>query len=326
MNGASPTEPTPPAERRRAIAGIPLRVIFPNLVTLVALCAGLTAIRYAIEGRYEASVIAIVDAAVLDGLDGRLARALKGTSRFGAELDSLADFLDFGVAPALLMYMMFLQQIKGFGWMASMIFAIACGLRLVRFNVMLDEPKPAWAGNFFTGMPAPAGAIAAIARIAPEEPAHDPDEILGIVPADLRIPYDIREVIARIVDGSRLDEFKARFGETLVTGFAHLMGWPVTRGWAPVAIVYVLVVALLMVSRIPHFSGKQVGRVPREYLIFVLFGVAVLLMLIATYPIEMLAAITVIYLALIPLAVVRHRAFARADAAQAAPAGDEGQG
>ena len=273
MNGASPTEPTPPAERRRAIAGIPLRVIFPNLVTLVALCAGLTAIRYAIEGRYEASVIAIVVAAVLDGLDGRLARALKGTSRFGAELDSLADFLDFGVAPALLMYMMFLQQIKGFGWMAAMIFAIACGLRLVRFNVMLDEPKPAWAGNFFTGMPAPAGAI------------------IGMLPV-----------------------------------YVHLMGWPVTRGWAPVAIVYVLVVALLMVSRIPHFSGKQVGRVPREYLIFVLFGVAVLLMLIATYPIEMLAAITVIYLALIPLAVVRHRAFARADAAQAAPAGDEGQG
>jgi CDP-diacylglycerol---serine O-phosphatidyltransferase len=145
---------------------IPVRTLAPNLVTLLALCAGLTAIRMAFENRYVLALSAIVFAAILDGLDGRLARLLKGTSRFGAELDSLADFVNFGVAPSLILYFWDLHDLKSAGWIAAMVFAICAGLRLARFNVMLDDPnRPAWAGNFFVGMPAPAGAITVLLPI-----------------------------------------------------------------------------------------------------------------------------------------------------------------
>jgi CDP-diacylglycerol---serine O-phosphatidyltransferase len=149
-----------PRLRRRRFRSIPVRVLVPNVITLLALCAGLTAIRTASEGNYIFALYAIVFAAILDGIDGRLARFLKGTSRFGAELDSLADFVNFGVAPALIIYFWGLHDLKSAGWIAAMAFAICAGLRLARFNVMLDDPdRPAWASNFFVGMPAPAGAI-----------------------------------------------------------------------------------------------------------------------------------------------------------------------
>ena len=152
-------DPDRPPVRRRFKA-IPVRTLAPNLITLLALCAGLTAIRVAVEGKLELAIAAIVFAAMLDGIDGRLARMLKGTSRFGAELDSLADFVNFGVAPALILYFWGLHELGHAGWIAALVFAICAGLRLARFNVMIDDPnKPAWAGNFFTGVPAPAGAI-----------------------------------------------------------------------------------------------------------------------------------------------------------------------
>ena len=139
---------------------MPLRLLIPNIVTLLALCLGLTAIRLALEGAIDWAVSAIAAAAVLDGLDGRIARALKGTSRFGAELDLLADFVDFGVAPALVLYVSGLHTAKSLGWFAALVFAIACALRLARFNVMIDDPdQPSWRKAFFVGMPAPAGAI-----------------------------------------------------------------------------------------------------------------------------------------------------------------------
>jgi CDP-diacylglycerol--serine O-phosphatidyltransferase len=146
----------PPRQFRR----IPVRTLAPNLVTLLALCAGLTGIRMAFEDRYGLALAAIVFAAVLDGIDGRLARLLKGTSKFGAELDSLSDFVNFGVAPALILYFWGLHDLKSAGWIAAMAFAICAGLRLARFNVMsVDPDRPAWAANFFVGVPAPAGAI-----------------------------------------------------------------------------------------------------------------------------------------------------------------------
>jgi len=151
---------------RRRFRPIPVRTLVPNLITLLALCAGLTAIRFAIEGRLEIALAAIVLAAVLDGIDGRVARLLRGTSRFGAELDSLADFVNFGVAPGLILYFWGLHQLKSAGWIAAMVYAICAGLRLARFNVMIDDPnRPAWAGNFFVGMPAPAGAITVLLPI-----------------------------------------------------------------------------------------------------------------------------------------------------------------
>jgi CDP-diacylglycerol--serine O-phosphatidyltransferase len=152
-----------PGQRLRAI---PARTLAPNIITLLALCAGLTAIRVAVEGRLELALAAIVFAALLDGIDGRIARMLKGTSRFGAELDSLADFVNFGVAPGLILYFWALHALGHAGWIAALVFAICGGLRLARFNVMIEDPnRPAWAGNFFVGIPAPAGAITVLLPI-----------------------------------------------------------------------------------------------------------------------------------------------------------------
>jgi CDP-diacylglycerol---serine O-phosphatidyltransferase len=162
----SPFEPEHRAARRRRFRLIPVRMLLPNLITLLALCAGLTAIRLAVEEKLEWALAAIVFAALLDGIDGRIARLLKGTSKFGAELDSLTDFVNFGVAPALIVYFWSLHELKSAGWIAAMVFAICTGLRLARFNVMIDDPnKPAWGANFFVGIPAPAGAITVLLPI-----------------------------------------------------------------------------------------------------------------------------------------------------------------
>ena len=139
---------------------IPVRMLVPNVFTLLSLCAGLTAIRMAIELRYELAIVLVVIAALLDGVDGRLARALRAQSRFGAELDSLADFVNFGVAPAVIVFIWGLGGLpRGFGWIVALVFALATGLRLARFNTMIDVEKPKWQSEYFTGMPAPAGAI-----------------------------------------------------------------------------------------------------------------------------------------------------------------------
>ncbi len=155
-----PFDPKSTEMRPRRFRPIPVRMLVPNVITLLAICAGLTAIRLSTEGRMELAVAAIVFAAVLDGIDGRVARMIKGQSKFGAELDSLADFVNFGVAPGLILYFWQLHEIHNGGWIAAMVFAISGGLRLARFNATMDDPnKPAFATNFFTGVPAPAGAI-----------------------------------------------------------------------------------------------------------------------------------------------------------------------
>ena len=149
--------------RRRRLRAQPLIHLVPNIFTVLALCAGLTSIRYALDHRFELAVVLILLAGVLDGLDGHSARLLKITSRLGAELDSLADFLSFGVAPAVLVYLWSLNQVKTIGWALVLLFATCCALRLARFNTELDEPdQPAWKSRFFTGMPAPAAAGCAI--------------------------------------------------------------------------------------------------------------------------------------------------------------------
>jgi CDP-diacylglycerol---serine O-phosphatidyltransferase len=156
----TPFDPRYPELRRRRFRPIPVRMLVPNVITLLAICAGLTAIRLSTEGRMELAVAAIVFAAVLDGIDGRVARLIKGQSKFGAELDSLADFVNFGVAPGLILYFWQLHELHDGGWIAAMVFAISGGLRLARFNATMDDPnKPPFASNYFTGVPAPAGAI-----------------------------------------------------------------------------------------------------------------------------------------------------------------------
>jgi CDP-diacylglycerol--serine O-phosphatidyltransferase len=137
--------------------------MIPNLLTMLGLCAGLTGMRLALEGQFGSAAVAIVVAACIDGLDGRLARLLKATSRFGAEFDSLADFVCFGVAPAFILYLWSLQTARGYGFMPCLMFAVCMALRLARFNAQIDAgPHPAYTYNFFTGVPAPAGAGVAL--------------------------------------------------------------------------------------------------------------------------------------------------------------------
>jgi CDP-diacylglycerol---serine O-phosphatidyltransferase len=144
--------------RVRRITHFSLNRMIPNILTLLALCAGMTAIRFAINGKFEWAVIAIIVAAIFDGLDGRVARLLKASSTFGAQLDSLSDFISFGVAPAVILYLWTMSALGSLGWVLVLFFAVCCGLRLARFNTQLDVELPAYAYNFFTGVPAPAGA------------------------------------------------------------------------------------------------------------------------------------------------------------------------
>jgi CDP-diacylglycerol---serine O-phosphatidyltransferase len=271
---AGAEELTPSERRRLRFRNIPMRIVLPNLVTLLALCMGLTAIRFAAESRFDMAVTAVMAAAVFDGLDGRLARALKGTSRFGAELDSLADFVDFGVAPALVLYFWLLHEVKSLGWFAALAFAIACALRLARFNVMIDDPKrPAWTAEFFVGMPAPAGAVC-----------------------------------------------------VLLPMYLHLsaLELPREKYLAPFIILYVLVIAGLMASRIPHFSGKRIGRIPRDLVIPLLFGVGATVLLLATFPMELLVVVSLGYLASIPFSMKRHRLLEAAERNMPAESGGAG--
>ncbi|HYM01987.1 MAG TPA: CDP-diacylglycerol--serine O-phosphatidyltransferase [Stellaceae bacterium] len=147
-----------PRVRVRPIGSLSLNRLIPNILTLLALCAGMTAIRLALNGKFESAATAIIIAGVLDGIDGRIARLLKGTSPFGAQLDSLSDFVSFGVAPAMLLYIWTMAQLSSLGWVLVLLFGVCCALRLARFNTQLGAELPPYAYNFFTGVPAPAGA------------------------------------------------------------------------------------------------------------------------------------------------------------------------
>jgi CDP-diacylglycerol---serine O-phosphatidyltransferase len=246
--------------QRRRLRSIPVRTLVPNLITLLALCAGLTAIRLAFEDKIEWALAAIVFAAGLDGLDGRIARLIKGQSRFGAELDSLADFVNFGCAPGLIIYLWGLHELGNVGWIAAMVFAICAALRLARFNVMIDDPnRPLWAANFFTGVPAPAGAIVAMLPI-----------------------------------------------------YISLLGGP--RALPVITLLYTLAIAFLMVSRLPVFSGKRVGkRVPPEMVLPVFVLVVLFMALLISYPWWVLSIGTACYLACLPLSWLSYREYQRKD-------------
>jgi CDP-diacylglycerol---serine O-phosphatidyltransferase len=249
-----------PPEPRRSFQPVPIRYLLPNLITLVALCSGITAIRLAFEGRFEIATGAIILAIVLDALDGRLARLLKGTSRFGAELDSLADFVNFGVAPALVIYFWALNDMRPIGWIMCLMVSIACALRLARFNVALEDPlKPAYASAFFTGMPAPAGAGLAMVPL-----------YFGFWQGD--------------TDGHR---------------YAMWIG------------PYIVAIAILMVSRVPTFSGKTVTKVPRELVLPILAGGVLAVVCLITYPWESLLVAAALYVAMIPVSAAQYLKYKR---------------
>jgi CDP-diacylglycerol--serine O-phosphatidyltransferase len=145
--------------RRNRLRDHSINRLIPNMLTLFALCAGLSSIRFAMDARWEHAVLAILFAAVFDALDGRIARLLDSSSKFGAELDSLSDFVSFGVAPAIVLFMWTMQDVKGIGWALTLLFSAGMALRLARFNTKLDNADlPAWHSRFFTGVPAPAAA------------------------------------------------------------------------------------------------------------------------------------------------------------------------
>ncbi|KQZ94271.1 CDP-diacylglycerol--serine O-phosphatidyltransferase [Mesorhizobium sp. Root157] len=253
---------TPPFKKFEAhgsggprIREIPLRLMFPNLITVLAICAGLSGIRFAFEGRFESAVVMVLIAAFLDGVDGRLARLLKATSKFGAQMDSLADVINFGVAPALVLYAFLLDRAGSPGWIAALLFAIACGMRLARFNVLEeDQDRPTWQGEYFVGVPAPAGAVVVMLPLYLS--------FLGLEP----------------------------------TNYAAFIGTAFT-----------VIIAFLLVSRLPVYSGKSV-KIPGDRMLLVILAVVLYILLLVSYPWYTLTASVGVYLIFLPFSV---RAYSR---------------
>jgi CDP-diacylglycerol---serine O-phosphatidyltransferase len=254
---------------------IPLRYLAPNVITVLAICAGLTGIRLAFENRYELAVSMVLLAAFLDGIDGRIARMMKGSTKFGAQMDSLADIVNFGVAPALVLYAYMLDQARSFGWIAALLYCIACCLRLARFNVMLDVVgKPLWQNNFFTGVPAPAGAM------------------LVMLPVYL--------------------------------GF---LGLAPTRAIAFAAAAYTVAVAVLMISRLPVYSGKAAGtRLRSDWVMPTFLFIVVYVAFLMSYTWQTLTLTAIAFFISLPFSArawKRYEAADRAALANAEIAGSE---
>ncbi|HVO02862.1 MAG TPA: phosphatidylcholine/phosphatidylserine synthase [Candidatus Cybelea sp.] len=240
--------------RRNRLRDHSINRLIPNMLTLIALCAGLTSIRFALLEEWEHAVLAILFAAVFDALDGRIARLLDSSSKFGAELDSLSDFVSFGVGPSVMLFMWSMHDVRGAGWALVLLFSAGMALRLARFNTKLDNADlPAWTSRFFTGVPAPAGA--------------------GLV---------LLPLMAWL-------EFHAEFFRS------PLLVGPV-----------MLVVAGLLVSRIPTFSFKRM-KITQRLVLPTMVVVAVLTALALALPWATLMLVMLMYLGSIPLSIAAHR-------------------
>ena len=238
--------------RRPRLQRTTMNQLIPNILTVAALCSGLTAIRFGLIERWDLAIFAIVIAGIFDGLDGRVARLLSGGTKFGAELDSLSDFVAFGVAPAMMLYLWTMYAFAGIGWAIVLLYAVCCALRLARFNTALGDPNPpSWARYYFTGVPAPAGA--------------------GLV----------------LLPMMAAQEFGPGFFDR-----------------PAVNAVVLVVIALLMVSRVPTFSIKQIKITPAFFLPALLIA-CLMVAAFASAPIMTLICIGFVYLASIPVAVWR---------------------
>lgn len=261
-----PDDGEPRRRRLRQLKPIPVRAVLPNLVTLLSLCAGLTSIRMSIEMRYDWAIAAVAIAAALDGIDGQVARFLKSASRFGAELDSLADFVNFGVAPGILLYVWALDETGSVGWIAALIFAICAALRLARFNAALHGPeKPEWQSAYFVGIPAPAGAMIVFLPV-----------------------------------------------------YLEFIGAPHGFLTGPIVALYAVAIGLLMVSRLPTWSSKLIGRRIRRDLVLPLFVLVVLVVaFLLSFPWQTMTVLSIAYLASLPLSWRAYHARLAADEAAA---------
>jgi CDP-diacylglycerol---serine O-phosphatidyltransferase len=256
----------PPERDRR---GIPLRAVVPNAVTALALCSGLTGIRFAISADWDKAIAFVVIAAVLDGMDGRIARMLKGQSRFGAELDSLSDVIAFGVSPAIILHLWVLQTWPRFGWIFAMAYAVCMALRLARFNARIDlEDQPHKSAGFLTGVPAPAGAG------------------LMLLPIMLWLASD---------------------GQ-----WAWLQDYRLVAPWAAFS-------AFMIISNVATYSLGSF-RLRRNVRLGAIVLIAILGGALFSAPWETLSLLVIVYVALIPVSVVRYAGIRRQRAAVAAAA------
>ncbi|WP_455272139.1 CDP-diacylglycerol--serine O-phosphatidyltransferase [Rhizobium herbae] len=243
-------EPNGPNDEARGprLREIPLRLIVPNLITVLAICAGLSGVRLAFENRFELAVAMVLVAAFLDGIDGRVARLMKATSKFGAQMDSLADIVNFGVAPALVLYAFVLDQARSLGWIAALIYVIAAGLRLARFNVMAErEVKATWQSEYFVGVPAPAGAMLVLLPMYLGLLGLVPDRTIGIISAG-----------------------------------------------------YTVLIAFLLVSRLPVWSGKSENRVRRDLVLPIILFVVLYVATLMSFTWETMVITAVGYLLSLP--------------------------
>jgi CDP-diacylglycerol--serine O-phosphatidyltransferase len=235
--------------------------LLPNLITISAMCAGLTGIRFAINGQFRAAVTMILIAAVLDGLDGRIARLLKSESEIGAELDSLVDFVNFGVAPGLTMYMWGLHGLQSGGWVATLIYAACCLLRLARFNIGNrsgpDKPADKTAAPNFTGVPSPAGAMLAML------PAYVAfaDTGFGPLPPALLALYMVLVgalMISRIPTPSfKAVKFNAEYARYVIIGFVGLIAAVISYPWETMVVISVGYVLILIAGL---WQGRKTPR------------------------------------------------------------------
>jgi CDP-diacylglycerol---serine O-phosphatidyltransferase len=257
--------------------GLPVRSLLPNVITILAMCSGLTGMRFALIGMWKEAVLSIVVAGVLDGIDGRVARLLKGTSRFGAELDSLSDVIAFGVAPAFIIYIWSLQTVKGFGWIIALSLAVCTALRLARFNAQIDaEDLPHKALDFNTGVPSPTGAGLALTPII---------LCLWLKPTDVEIIHQIilenGALIRPLGDISKADWLQNVFQSP----------WLV--------LPWTLIVAILMVSDLPTYSWKSIKFKP-QWRVPILLGVGLFAGALLTETFATLAIVSLVYIAMLP--------------------------
>lgn len=246
-----PDGPPEPEEGRKRLREVPVRYLVPNIITILAICAGLSGVRLAFEERFEAAIGLVLLAAILDGVDGRVARLLKASSKFGAEMDSLADAINFGCVPALVLYVYVLDETKQFGWIAALIYVIACVLRLARFNVMSgDAKRPTWQRDFFIGIPAPAGALLVLLPVYVG--------FLGVAPD---------WITASIVSAY-----------TIVIGFLMVSNLPVwaaksVGGIARTAVMPIMLLVVLFVAALANFTWITLTISALCYLAFLPFSV-----------------------------------------------------
>jgi len=229
------------------------RFILPNLLTIIGVCLGISSIKFAIDANYSLAVIFIVFASILDALDGRIARLIKGTTEFGKELDSLTDFVSFGIAPAFILYFWELKNYGKIGWAITLIFSVCCVLRLARFNLTKISEDAEWKQNYFEGVPSPAGAGLALLPLVYEL-------------SELKFSIDLKNLIP----------------------------------------VYIVIVALLLISKIPTYSLKKI-KISSELSIFLLFGIVVIFISLTFFTFESLLVIGGIYLLSIPLSLYSYK-------------------